>query len=311
MRFVSLFALITLACSSIMVSAGEILPAPVKVSEHVYAWIGPFGGPTKENKGYRMNMAFVVGSDSVAVLETGYTEPMAREMLHHIANVTDAPVKYAINSNSRPDRFMGNDVFRESGAEIIAHELEILEMEKLSGGFAQGIESTLGLAEGAVNIPALPDRVIDESIQFDLGGVEIAVHHFGAAHTPAPLVVNIIDDNVVYAGDILYSGRLLAIILGGSIKEWIITFDALKQFKDALFIPGHGNPAPLSDFKFSTREYLALLDQHMTKMVEDIVDIQEAIDRLDQSLFSKLANFDDLAGRNASRAYLEAEQRSF
>lgn len=74
-----------------------------------------------------MSTAFVVGSDSVAVLKTSYTEPMATEMLNHIANITDTPVKYTINSYSQPDRVMGNDMTRESGAEFIAHELEIRE----------------------------------------------------------------------------------------------------------------------------------------------------------------------------------------
>ena len=77
------------------------------------------------------------------------------------------------------------------------------------------------------------------------------------------------------------------------------------------FIPGHGQPGPLKNFDFPTRQYLELLHSHMQKMVEDGVDIQDAINSLDQSRFSQLANFKDLAGRNASRAYLEQEAAAF
>ena len=68
---------------------------------------------------------------------------------------------------------------------------------------------------------------------------------------------------------------------------------------------------PLKDFDFPTRQYLTLLLTHMDKMVDEGVDAQDAIDRLDQSRFSKLANFDQLAGRNASWAYLEREAAAF
>lgn len=73
--------------------AAPILPPPTRVSEHVYAWLGPHGGPNPENRGFRMNMAFVVGADAVAVIEPGYTEPMAEEMLQHIARIASRPVK--------------------------------------------------------------------------------------------------------------------------------------------------------------------------------------------------------------------------
>jgi hypothetical protein len=49
----------------------------------------------------------------------------------------------------------------------------------------------------------------------------------------------------------------------------------------------------------------------MNKMVEEGVDVQDAINRLDQSRFAKLANYDLLAGRNASWTYLEREAAAF
>lgn len=45
----------------------------------------------------------------------------------------------------------------------------------------------------------------------------------------------------------------------------------------------------------------------MKKAVADLVELQQAIDTLDQSAFARLANYDELKGGNASRAYLEAE----
>ena len=49
----------------------------------------------------------------------------------------------------------------------------------------------------------------------------------------------------------------------------------------------------------------------MEKALKQGMDQQVAMKTLDQSGFAKLANFPELAGRNASIAYLEAEAESF
>jgi len=291
--------------------AADILPAPQKISEHVYAWIGPLPGPNKENQGFRMNLVFIVGKEAVAVMDTGYTEAMAKEMLTHIAKITPLPVKYAINSSSQPHRYMGNKVFLDAGATVIAHKKEVARMEKDGGQMAAGVERALELPSGAVKPPPAPNKVIDNDLQLDLGGLQIQVKHMGTTHTPAQLIVNVPADKVVCAGDTLYRERLLAVLPVSSVKSWLAAFDDLKQFGDSTFIPGHGKPGKLSDFQFSTRDYLALLYNHMKKMVDDGVDIQDAIKKLDQSKYSKLANFENLAGRNASWTYLEVEAASF
>lgn len=287
------------------------LPPPQKLSEHVYAWIGPLDAPSKKNQGYRMNMAFVVGNDAVAVLETGYTEAMGDAMLAHIRTITDKPVKYAVNTNSLPDRFMGNPAFRRVGASIVAHKISADRMAAQGANYAGNIAQILELAPGSIKIPQAPDRIIEGKTELDLGGVTVILDEFGPAHTAAQLVAAIPMDKIVYAGDILYAQRLLAVTPESRVKSWIAAFDRLKEFGAVTFIPGHGNPGPLADFDFPTRQYLDLLYSHMKKMVDQGVDIQDSISRLDQSRFSQLANYNLLVGPNASWTYLEVEAAAF
>lgn len=67
-----------------------------------------------------MNLGFVAGSEAVAVIDSGYTPDMARAMLQQIRALTPLPVRYVINTNSQPHRFMGNEAFRQAGARILA-----------------------------------------------------------------------------------------------------------------------------------------------------------------------------------------------
>ena len=290
----------------------DILTPPQQVSKHVYAWIGPYGGPSVENKGYRMNLAFVVGTKAVAVLDSGYYPAMAKEMVAHINAITPLPIKYVINTNSQPHRFLGNDVFRSLGAQTITSAGEAARMETNVNNYAMALEMVMKFKPEDIVLPQPPSRVLAKNTQIDLGGgVILDLHIHKAAHTPAPIVVHIPVDNIVYASDVLYSGRLLTVIDGGNVKQWIDMYQYLEQFGGVTFIPGHGEPGPLSDFHQSTLVYLEKLYAHMTKMVDEGVDMQDAIKQFDQSAFSKLANFDLLAGRNAQRAYQEAEQASF
>lgn len=309
LRLLVLLAAFALAGAA--AGAPPILPAPTRVSPHVYAWLGPHGGPNPQNRGFRMNMAFVVGADAVAVIEPGYTEAMAEEMLQHVARVTAKPVKYAISTNSQPDRYFGVEVFRRRGAAHLASAPEAKRMAEMGGMFAQAAESALEIPAGSVRVPRAPDRIVDQETSLDLGGVTLRLHPVAAAHTPGPLVVHVPGDNVVYGGDVLYGGRLLAAIDGGNVKSWIEVFDGLARFGGATFVPGHGRPGPLESFRFPTRDYLVMLREHMKKMVDDGVGMLQAIDRLDQSRFAKLENYADLARRNANIAFQEAEAESF
>lgn len=291
--------------------ASTILPAPQQLSSHVYAWIGPYEGPNKKNQGYRMNMAFVVGKRAVAVIDTGYTAAMAREMLAHIRKITNKPVKYAINTNSQPHRFMGNDIFEQAGATLISHKLEVKRMQAMSGNFTGGIENALGLPKDSVTFPALPDMLVSKTKTLDLGDLDIKIKTHGQSHTPSSLVVEIPKDKVVYVGDILYRGRLLSILPDSSVKNWIATYKKLRSYRDYEFIPGHGKPGKLQAFDIPTLSYLEMLHKHMTGAVENGVDMDASIKSLNQSKYNKLINYKMLSGRNASWAYLEAEKAAF
>ncbi len=289
----------------------EILPSPQQVALHSYAWIGPFGPPTKENQGFRMNLGFIVGTDTVAVVDSGYSNDMANTMLTQIRRITDRPVRYVINTNSQPHRILGNTAFRKNGATIIAGEDATLRIAGEGASMASTAEDILGLAPGSIHAPGTPDRALRESAELDLGGITLNITPVGSAHTPGSLIVEVVEDKVIYAGDVLYRDRLLAVLPVSHVDGWINAFDALRVYGDALFVPGHGKAGKLIDFEHSTYKYLSTLKAHMDDAVDQGTGLQDAIDSLDQSPWGELADFDALAGRNAHQIYLEREAAMF
>jgi glyoxylase-like metal-dependent hydrolase (beta-lactamase superfamily II) len=290
-----------------------ILPAPVRVSPHVWAWIGPYEGPSKANNGFRMNLGFVVGADAVAVIDTGYTTVMAEEMVAAIRKITSLPIRYAINTNSQPHRFMGNDVFRKHGARIIAGTEAVARMAKDGGDLVQGIATALELKDKPA-LPAPPHQLImDKSnMQIDLGGgVTLDITHVGRAHTAGSLVVRVMPDRTVFAGDVLYASRLPAILPDSSVIGWIAAFEHLRSIDAAVFVPGHGQPAPLAAFEQPTLAYLKAIKMHMDAAFKAGTDPSTAVRTFNTAPWRALVNFTELSDRNGSLAYLESEREGF
>jgi len=310
-RLIRTLALLLMTWAATLAHA-DILPAPRQVSSHAWAWIGPYDGPTRENRGFRMNLGFVVGKEAVAVIDSGYSPDMAEAMLHQIRARTALPVRHVINTNSQPHRFLGNDVFRQAGARVLAGREAAERMAQDGVMMANAAAGILGVA--GLSVPTAPDRLLGtgESIDLDLGGgVVLRVRHAGTAHTKGSLVVEVRPDRTVFAGDILYGGRLPALIPDGSVKGWLAAFDMLRTIEGTTFVPGHGQPGPLADFDHPTRDYLARLKRHMDDAVKKGTDIEAARSGFDASAWKSLANFNELNGRNAYQAYQESEAEGF
>jgi len=310
MRIMTISLLLFLGFSS-FIHAKDILPAPKKLAAHSYAWIGPLPGPNFENKGYRMNLGFVVGNKGIVVIDTGYTEAMAKEMLNHIRKISNAPIIAAVNTNSQPHRFFGNSVFKKAGAKIISTVKETQRMQNSASQYRGAIERILKLKEGSIPQPVFPDTVIAKPMDIDLGDVRVRIVSHGGSHTPDSLIVHVSKDKLVYSGDILYRERMPTILPDSNVKQWIDSFNKLKNYGKVTFVPGHGQPGPLKNFEFSTLNYMQLLHNHMTKSLDEGLEAQDAINSLNQSAYSKLVLFDQVAGRNASWAFLEAEKAAF
>lgn len=311
-----MFQRIAIPALALLLAATPCLAAPPpqldvrEVAPGVHAVIGDLGGQSADNEGLNANLGFVIGNESVLVINSGPSYRVGEALLGAIRARTALPVKWLVNVNSQSHYWWGNAVFAAQGATLLAHGEAVGLMRAQQDTQQAALDSTLGsLFAGSEAV--LPQALADERLVLDLGGRSVEILHLGPAHTPGDLAVWVPDASTVFAGDIAYTERLLAVLPISSSAGWVEAFARLEALTAQVIVPGHGAPTDLAQARKETLDYLTHLRAAALEQVEAGASPSEATGAIDQSAWSQLVNFDLLSPGNASRVFLEVEIEAF
>ncbi len=294
-------------CGVFFIGAAQALTlTPQEVAPGVYAFIGDMGPRTYENEGMNANTGFIVTSAGVVVIDSGPTWLVAKEIHRAIKTVTQQPVKYVVNTGGQDHRWLGNGYFKSIGAEIHAARPIRADMEARGVMQLEGLRQALR-KKAAGTRPVYPNSLFEHSETLTLGGEEIRLLYFHGGHTPGDSVVWLPKKGVLFAGDLVYADRILGVFPFSSTRNWLASFEEMEKLGPRIIVPGHGKVCDLPKARRDTRDYLLLLRSHMRQALDKGLELQQAIDTLDQSAYRRLLNFDGLHGFNASNTYLEME----
>lgn len=212
----------------------------VKVGSHTWAMIA--SGPTSV-EGLGANSGFVVGREGVLVVDARYTPPLALELVEKIRTVTDAPIRYVVNTHYHQDHTWGNSIFKEQGALIMATAETRDAFIKYSPIYldfyrARGKEA-FELVKDIRFAP--PDTLFVAAAKIDLGGVSVELRSFGPGHTAGDAVVVVPKDRVVFTGGLLSNGYHPNLgDPGADFDAWLETLDRLEDLRARWYVPGAG-----------------------------------------------------------------------
>ena len=154
--------------------------------------------------------------------------------------------------------------------------------------------------------PVYADDTFAATFAFIQGGVRFELEHPGPAHTPGDAFVWLPEKGVMFAGDIVYTERVLGIGEQSDSGSWIKAFEAMAARNPRWVVPGHGGPARLERARSDTLNYLLHLRQRIRQHLDAEGDAISAVE-VDQSEFSYLEQFEALARRNAQAVFVEME----
>jgi rhodanese-related sulfurtransferase/glyoxylase-like metal-dependent hydrolase (beta-lactamase superfamily II) len=278
---------------------------PVEVLDGIWSSIGATAPPTYENSGHNNNLSFIITSEGVVVVNAGASYLLAQALHAEIKKLTDQPVKFVSLENGQGHAMLGSNYWQQQGAKVIAQTETAREIE--AHGYAVIARMQAQQRDKAMGtVLTKPDIIFDDKYTIELGGQKIEFINLGAAHSPGDIVVWLPERKFVIAGDIAFHQRLLPVFDDTDTAAWIETWDAFAALGAEVIIPGHGDPTVLSVVEEFTVDYLKYVRGEAAKLIEQGGTLEDAYE-IDQSAYSQLHTFDELAKRNAGRIFRAME----
>ena len=279
---------------------------PNEFIPNIWSAIGATGPPTYENTGHNNNLSFITSDEGVVVINAGASSSLAKALHDEIKKITNKPVILVINENGQGHAMLGNSYWIDQGVPILAHEDAIKEFEDNG---PQILNRMIGYNRDKADGTrlALPTISFTDKYVINLGNLVIEALYLGPAHSPGDISVWIPSKKLVIAGDMAFHERLLPIFSHTNTKEWIDTWDnEFEKLNPIYVIPGHGHPTNMDQVRKYTRNYLVYLREKIGKFLENGGELKDSY-YVDQTPFSHLQTFKELATRNAGRVYEEME----
>ena len=261
------------------------------------------------NRNFISNAGFVVTSAGVVVIDALGSPELARELRAEIARATPLPVTHVVVTHYHADHIYGLQVFKDEGASVVAHRQALLYLNSDTAQqrlVASREELFPWVDENTRLVPA--DRWIEGPATLQVGDTTLELQPVGPSHTPEDLAVWLPQRQVLFAGDLVFRGRIPFVGQADS-AHWVQALDTLLGFDARVVVPGHGpvSASVRADLEL-TRDYLLHLRRTMGEAARNMDPFDEAYARTDWSRFEKLPLFGVANRMNAYNTYLLMEQ---
>ena len=183
----------------------------VPAGDGVWAAIAKDGDPTAGG-----NAGFVIGSDSVLVVDAFVSPVAADELLGEIRKKTTLPVKWVVNTHYHYDHSGGDAAFVRAGAAVVAHENERAWVRTENLKFSK--EPTAEDKDRVAHL-VLPDVTHRDGLTIWLGDRRVDVLA-RPGHTGGDSVVVVPSSKTVFTGDLFWHNTLPNLI-DASTDAWI------------------------------------------------------------------------------------------
>lgn len=202
----------------------------VKITNKIYMLQGKGG-----------NIGLNFGNDGVFMIDDQFAEDF-EEIQKQVKKVSNAPVRFLVNTHFHGDHTGGNAAMAATGATIFSQENVRARLQAMTQQDSKTISQE-----------ALPIVTFSEDLTFHINGEKILVFHVHNAHTDGDAMVYFTGSNVLHTGDVFFNGKypFIDIENGGSLKGTVEAIGKALMLinEDTKIIPGHGNVGNYRDLQ--------------------------------------------------------------
>lgn len=299
-----------LSGSLILLAAVHLHAAPLKlqqVAPGVYVHIGAHKDFEDGYDGDIANIGFVIGSEAVAVIDTGGSHAVGSALKEALRAITALPVRYVIATHGHPDHVFGNAAFLDANAagagapQFIGHAKLPQMLAARGETYLRNLKKQLGPAADQSTLVA-PTRTVQDRLVLDLGDRKLELRAWPKAHTDSDLTVFDASTRTLWTGDLLFIERTPS--LDGDAAGWLAAMDALDGLPAAATIPGHGRVTRDKHAALARqRAYLTVLLRDVRRSVRQGAGIMATMATAASSERAGWRLFDAVNPRNVNYLY--------
>jgi quinoprotein relay system zinc metallohydrolase 2 len=258
------------------------------------------------NKGDIANIGFIIGSKSIAVIDTGGTPEIGKSLLKKIKEISKLPISHIIITHSHPDHFFGTQELMNNKTIIFGHEK--LERALINNfEFYKKLQFNLIKQESIKHAKLIvPNQTVKVgSIEtIDIGNREIEIQAWKSGHTDNDL--SIYDKKTKFFwSENIFIHRIPSI--RASIKGWKSNLEETLKMDIDTIIPGHGPLKKKNEAIKPMINYFDRLIKEVRKFHKTGKTLRETQNRAAPKNKERWLLFDSYHSSNITKTYTELE----
>ena len=276
---------------------------PKKITEDVYCFFGKLENINKQNAGNIVNSCFVHTKEGFVVIDSGPTYDYASQAYVQMQKIAKLPVKYVIVTHDHDDHWQGNSFYKSKGALLIGPRTY---EQNVIAGMQTRMERILGKElYGKTKIVPL-DTVVDDNLTLTLGESTFQIKQLtNIAHTKGDLIVYLKEQNVLFAGDLVFNERLTS-LRDGSIIGSLEALKKIDAYHAKVIIGGHGSKVD-ANATVTLKRYLSQMKKEILEAQDNDIGMEEINKKVTMPNFAEMKLYNVLHKRNVLDAYKELE----
>lgn len=258
-----------------------------KLSESAY------GAISKEDSPMGSNAGFIDIGDYLIIIDSTLHAQAAEDLKRAALKYTQKEPNFVVITHYHTDHIVGNSIF-DRNTQIITSDRTLINIKTESKNFfeqyrnfdmekileleeslefekddekIQDIKNDLRFLKGIRTIKEIREPNLTFKKGCIIHGKEKIVHlqTFEKAHTDGDVIVYIPDEEVLFAGDLLFANRD-PWIGSGNPEGWLSVNEELISRDFDIIVPGHGNLASKKEFSLQNiyiKEMMDLVKKHL------------------------------------------------
>jgi cyclase len=214
------------------------------------------------------NAGFVVTERGAIVVDTLDKPARGRQLAAAIEGLQETSILFVVNTHHHYDHVFGNQAF----------DAPIIASSALPGQLAQAVARDLSPIAMAAWIsahpedrwlaeelePIYPNLLFEQQLDIDLGSRHLVLRHLGG-HTPDSSIVDLPEEGVLFAGDLVFEGRV-PFLRHAHIEGVLEALQNLEQLGPRTIVPGHGELCDMA-YLVRFRDYIGALRDTVKALV--------------------------------------------